>query len=110
MNLADRLKNLRSENNLTQKQVAEKLSISYQQYQRWENSIKIPKIDNLTKLSRVFGVSISYLVCETDVRSLFELEEIFEELSESEQNQVIEYAREVLQKSTTSAKTEIDKF
>lgn len=110
MNLADRLKTLRRENNLTQTQVAEKLNISYQQYQRWENSIKIPKIDNLMKLSMIFDVSISYLVCETNVRSLFELEKIFEELSESEQNQVIEYAREILQKRTTSAKIEIDKL
>lgn len=110
MNVANRLKELRHQNNLTQGQVAEKLNIPYQQYQKWENDYQKPQLDSLKKLSRVFGVSISYLVCETNVRSIFELEKIFEELSESEQNQVIKYAREVLQKSTTSAKTEIDKF
>ena len=48
-------------NKLTQRQVAEYLSISQPSYIRYENGKAEPTIENLIKLADLFDVSIDYL-------------------------------------------------
>lgn len=60
--LPERLKDLRKRNNLTQKQIAEKLCISQQAYASYETGKKEPKIDTLRMLADIFKTSIDYLV------------------------------------------------
>lgn len=52
---------LRKLNNLTQKQVANKLGISQPSYIRYENGKAEPSLENLVKLADLFDVSIDYL-------------------------------------------------
>ncbi|MDN6818809.1 MAG: helix-turn-helix domain-containing protein, partial [Lactococcus sp.] len=49
--LPERLKTLRSEIKLTQKEVADKLNISQQSYAKWEKGITLPANKNLQKIS-----------------------------------------------------------
>lgn len=61
-NLPKNLKRLRKENNLTQKQVAEKLGIKHQSYQAYENGLSVPTLQNFIKLTKVFEVTYEELL------------------------------------------------
>lgn len=61
-----RIRDLREDKDLTQTQVAKILSMSqtgYSKYETGENDIPTPV---LIKLSRFYGVSIDYILGETD--------------------------------------------
>lgn len=47
---------------LTQKQLAEKLNITFQAVSRWEKGISIPSLDVLDDLSHIFSVSIDEIL------------------------------------------------
>lgn len=52
----------RVRNNLTQKELADKLSITSQAVSKWENGRGIPDIEQLTKLSEIFNVDIKDII------------------------------------------------
>ncbi len=60
--LAERLKTCRKKKNVTQKEVAQFLSISERAYQHYELSTSKPSYDILLSLADYFDVSIDYLV------------------------------------------------
>lgn len=66
MNFSMRLKNLRVERNLTQKQVYEAIGLSSLGYQRYEYGQREPAFQKLLALADFFNVSIDYLVGRTD--------------------------------------------
>ncbi len=66
MNFKNRLKDLRIQNNLTQKDLAKAIGISERSIQNYELNSRKPNFDILIELARFFGVSIDYLVGETD--------------------------------------------
>lgn len=57
-----RLLDLRTEKNLTQKELADIIGVSASAIGFWENGINEPKATYLAKLSQVFNVSVDYLV------------------------------------------------
>lgn len=56
------LKKLRQRQGMTQKELAEKLQISFQTISKWENGITMPDIAYLPKLSAIFDVSTDVLL------------------------------------------------
>ena len=58
---ATRVKQLRIDNNLTQKDIAEKMSITPTGVSYWETGNAIPSYETLKKLADLFNVSIDYL-------------------------------------------------
>ncbi len=54
---------LRKEKGLTQKQLAEKLSISDKAVSKWERGLGMPDIQLLMPLSRILGVTTTELLC-----------------------------------------------
>ena len=66
MNLKEKLVVLRKQSRLTQMELSEKLIVSRQAISRWESGDAIPSIDNLICLSRLYNVSIDYLLTEGD--------------------------------------------
>ncbi|MDG4969493.1 helix-turn-helix domain-containing protein [Lactococcus lactis] len=56
------LKKLRMKRKLSQKQIAEELKISQQQYSKWEGGIITPNAETLVRLANYFDVSIDYLL------------------------------------------------
>lgn len=60
--LGERIKELREVNNLTQKDLAEKLFVSDKVISKWENSISEPDVDTLVKLSEIFNTSLEFLM------------------------------------------------
>ena len=63
-----RIRDLREDNDLTQKQIAEYLSIKQNTYSQYENGIRQIPIDLLIKLSQYYNVSVDYILELTDVK------------------------------------------
>jgi transcriptional regulator with XRE-family HTH domain len=62
----NRLLELRTEKNLSQRAVAKSLYISQGTYNNWENGRTQPSIEQLIVLSKFFGVSVDYLIGNSD--------------------------------------------
>ncbi len=58
---AQRLKELRLENELSQNQLSKQLGISQAAINKWEKGIIVPTIDSAAIVAKFFGVSIDYL-------------------------------------------------
>lgn len=72
----NRLKELRKEKKLTQKEMAEELEVPYRSYQRWENGEVQIKLDKAQMLADYFSVPVGYLLGYTDYKNT---DEYFEE-------------------------------
>lgn len=70
----NRLKELRQEKKLSQKELAENIGVHYRTLQNWENGESQIKPEKAKQLADYFGVSVGYLLGYSDVR--FELEQI----------------------------------
>lgn len=68
--LKDRLKATRLEKQLTQKQLAELIGISYQNYQQWERGVRNPKEATIQKLAKALEVSPDYLTGQSYIINL----------------------------------------
>ncbi len=58
---AERLKELRKEDNLTLKQVSDAIGVSINTVSRWEREERLPNIENIVALAKLFNVSADYL-------------------------------------------------
>ncbi len=63
-----RLKELREDNNLLQKDIAKVLKIKQQQYSEYEIGKRLIPINYLSELADHYKTSIDYLLCKTDKR------------------------------------------
>ena len=59
---AERLKELRTEKNISQNELAKQLNISVACINRWENNLRVPNIDSLRLLCKYFSCSADYLI------------------------------------------------
>lgn len=75
----NRLKELRQEKKLSQKEIALELQTPLRTYQRWENEESQIKPDKVQQLADFFGVSVGYLLGYEDL--LTQIEEVESELS-----------------------------
>ena len=69
INQMNRLKELRKEKKLTQKELAEETDIPYRTLQRWENGETDIKSDRLKKLCEIFDVDVPYLLGYNNVKN-----------------------------------------
>ncbi len=63
-----RIKELREDRDLLQKEVAEALGISQIVYSRYETGIRLMPLDKLATLADYYEVSIDYILGRTDER------------------------------------------
>jgi len=68
MNFHERIRLLRKERGLTQKEAAIALGIGYRAYQCYELDQRCPDLHGLIALADFFDVSLDYLVGRSDVR------------------------------------------
>ena len=66
--LNERIRQLRTERNMTEVQLARMLCVSKQTIANWENDNILPSIYMLIKLADYFSVSTDYLLCRDDKR------------------------------------------
>lgn len=70
MNMGEKLKSLRIEKKLTQKQVADRIGLAISAVSSYESGTRYPSYDVLVKLARIFHVSTDYLLGMTDKRNI----------------------------------------
>jgi len=70
----ERLRQLRAESNLTQRELARSLDISQQSINSWENGERKPKLEAITNIAEYFNVSPKYLIGETNNREIETIE------------------------------------
>ena len=56
------IKRIRIENNLTQKDLAEKYNVTYQAVSKWENGKNMPDISLIKQISKDFNISIDDMI------------------------------------------------
>ena len=56
------LKTLREDNDLTQEDLASSLAVSRQAICMWEKGERMPKVSILTKIAKIFGVSLDHII------------------------------------------------
>lgn len=59
---SQRLKKLRVEHSMSQKELAQRLQFSQQAVTKWENDVASPDPDTLRKIAIMFHVSVDYLI------------------------------------------------
>ena len=64
----DRLREIRKDRDLQQKDIAKILKISQVQYSRYERGIRTIPIDKLSVLAKYYNVSVDYLIGLTNER------------------------------------------
>ncbi|CAM3248735.1 helix-turn-helix transcriptional regulator [Lactococcus laudensis] len=74
----ERLKSMRLEAKLTQKELAEKLKIGQNTYSYWEKGIRKPVGENLNKLANFFNVSTDYLLGNSNIKDQKQFDEDLE--------------------------------
>ena len=63
------LSDLRKKNGFTQAELAEKLNYSDKAVSKWEKGESLPGVEVLYKLSKLYGVSLDYIVGEETVKT-----------------------------------------
>ncbi len=82
LQIAENLRRLRQEQGLTQATLAERLGVSYQAVSRWENKSSYPDIELLPAIAALFGVTVDYLLGNTDRNAGREWWETWHELND----------------------------
>lgn len=62
MTLGQKLKEIRKRFGLSQEQLAEIMNVSRQAITKWENDGGLPDVANLQELSKIFGITVDYLL------------------------------------------------
>ena len=68
--LSDKIYLIRHKVGFSQEKFAEKLAVSRQAVQRWENGVAYPDLDNMIKIAKMFNVSLDWLNDLSDYRSI----------------------------------------
>lgn len=90
----EKLKARRKELKKTQKDIADQLGISYQAYSAWERGVKEPSKEKVQRLEQILKVPKGYF---TEI----EIVRLYNTLSNKGKKQVVEYARDLVQKEKT---------
>lgn len=92
--LPQRLKELRTEAGLTQKEIAEKIHVGQNSYSNWENGNRKPTAEITSKLADFFKVPIDYLLGKSDIRNPYEkseLEILINQLNDEQREKAIRF-------------------
>ena len=90
----EKIKSRRKELKMTQKEIAAQLGISYQAYSAWERGVKEPSKEKVRRLEQILRVPKDYF---TEI----EIVRLYNTLSNKGKNQIVEYARDLVQKEKT---------
>ena len=76
MTLGQKIKKLRIEKGLTQKDLADQVHVTFQTVSKWEKDENEPDVSTLRELAKLFGCSMDYLLSEDETEAP---EEVIEE-------------------------------
>ncbi|MCK5731991.1 MAG: helix-turn-helix transcriptional regulator, partial [Tenericutes bacterium] len=67
--IGKKITELRKEKNMKQNELAEALYVTHQAVSKWENGKSIPSIEILYELTKLFKVSIDFLLDNSDIKT-----------------------------------------
>lgn len=112
MEFKDRLRALRQENKMTQSKLAEKLDYGYTAIANYESGKNQPSISILIQISKIFGVSLDYLLGVSNIRYpyptdndpsfLLEIQKYYPILSTQSKEELLEYAQWLIHRQEIS--------
>lgn len=68
MTFGEKIQKLRKEAGLSQEEFADRLDVSRQAVSKWERDSGYPETEKIVKMSRMFGVSVDYLLNDEDLQ------------------------------------------
>ena len=98
------IKELRTEKNMSQKVLADKIGVSQGAVYFWEKEINEPTVGFIIKLAKIFGVSVDELLSyeadkeKSENTKRAEMLSLFDRLSDDQQNLIISLLKELLNK------------
>ena len=98
----EKLKARRKELKLTQKEIAEKLGISFQAYSAWERGIKEPSKEKVAQLENILKVAKGYF-------TQIEIVRLYNSLSNQGKEKVVLYARNLAQEEQAQKVADMSK-
>ena len=66
MTLGQKIKKLRTEKGLTQKDLADDIHVTFQTVSKWENDENEPDVSTIRELAKLFGCTLDYLLSEEE--------------------------------------------
>jgi transcriptional regulator with XRE-family HTH domain len=66
---SERMRELRKEKRISLEKLAEMMGTTKATLSRYENSKRVPNIEFVEKLAKIFNVSVDYLLGHTDIRN-----------------------------------------
>lgn len=76
MDFSVRLKELRTDNDMSQTELAQKLNLKASAISKYEKGITQPAIETLKKLAQIFCVTVDYLIGLSDIRNPYDISNI----------------------------------
>ncbi len=83
MTLGQKLKKLRVDKGLTQKDLADQLHVTFQTISKWENDENEPDISTLRELSKLYDCSVDYLINEEEKAKPEEVTKAVEQITKT---------------------------
>ena len=71
MELAEKIRLMRKKAGLTQKEVADKLGITYQSYGQYERGVRKPKYESIQRLATVLNCDIAEFLTPAEEKEMF---------------------------------------
>lgn len=111
---SDRIRQLRRRDSMSQKELADYLHTHQTAVSQWECGLAIPDARNLEAMSKLFRVSVDYLLCHDDslvidsvyTSSEYALLESFRQLNESGQSAALSMIRSLISNPEFAKKEE----
>ena len=75
MTLGQKIKKLRNDKNLTQKDLADRIHVTFQTVSKWEKDENEPDVSTLRELAKLFECSMDYLLSEDEAPAEEKIEE-----------------------------------
>ena len=76
MDFSTRLKELRTDNDMLQSDLAEKLNLKSSAISKYEKGLTQPSIETIKKLAEIFNVTVDYLVGASDIKNPYDVNRI----------------------------------
>lgn len=100
MTIGEKIAKARKENNYTQEQLADILSVSRQSISKWESNLAYPETDKLIRISELFHCSLDYLLKDS-----IESEDMNNRTFKEEENTYLRFQYRVSLQERKSEKT-----
>lgn len=108
MTIGQRIAQKRKEQGLSQEALGDRLGLSRQAIYKWESDAALPEIDKLVALSRLFGVSVGWLLGVEETPEV--LQDTGSELTETQLSMVEEIVNRYLTARSRPEKSAWDKW